>query len=62
MKFLIVLALFAVIACALPVEEVGQNVEAEESPLTIADLEIDSAENSDAERVKRQFGGLCQLF
>lgn len=58
MKFLIVLALFVAIACALPVDQVGQNLEAEESPLTIADLEVDSADydNSDLTRAKRHRG------
>ncbi|KAL7040278.1 hypothetical protein ACKWTF_000339 [Chironomus riparius] len=56
MKFLIVLVLFAVITYALPIKEVGENVESEQSPLAIVDLEIDSAENSNVARVKRQFG------
>jgi len=58
MKFLIVLALFVAIACALPVEEIGQNLETEESPLSIADLEVDSADydNSDLARSKRHRG------
>ena len=59
MKFLIVLALFAAIACALPVEEIGQNQEIEESPLNIVNFEVDSADydNSESLRQKRQFGG-----
>jgi hypothetical protein len=58
MKFLIVLALFAAIAYALPVEEIGQNLEAEAAPLSIADLEVDSADydNSDLSRAKRHHG------
>ena len=59
MKLLIFLALFAAIAYALPVEEIGQNQEIEESPLNIVDFEADSSayENSDVAREKRQYGG-----
>lgn len=58
MKLFIVLALFAAITYALPVEEVGENVEVEESPLTVVDLESEIADGveSDVERVKRHGG------
>ncbi|KAL7015798.1 hypothetical protein ACKWTF_016684 [Chironomus riparius] len=58
MKFLIILALFAAIVCALPVEEVGQNQEIEENPLSIVNLEGDSADydNSEVLRQKRHRG------
>ena len=59
MKFLIVLALFAAIAYALPVEEIGQNQEIVEEPVPIVDLEAVSSDDdeSDVARPKRQFGG-----
>ena len=52
MKLFVILAFFAAVACAHPVEEVGQNQEAE-SPLTIVAVET---ENGDLVREKRQFG------
>jgi hypothetical protein len=58
MKLFVVLALFAAIACAIPVEEVDQKQEAE-SPLTIVAVETDDSsntQNNDLVRQKRQFG------
>ena len=52
MKLFVILALFIAIAYAVPIEEVGQNQEAE-SPLTIVAVET---ENGDLVREKRQFG------
>lgn len=59
MKLLIVLALFAAIAYALPVEEIGQNQEIEEAPVALVDVEAETTdeEESDVARPKRQFGG-----
>lgn len=56
MKFLILLALLAAVAYALPVEEVDQEVS--EPLLYVADLEADNFdyENDDITRQKRQFG------
>jgi hypothetical protein len=52
MKFLIVLALFVAIACALPVEEVGQNLEIDEVPPTLEAENLD-VDYSDGARAKR---------
>lgn len=64
MKFLIVLTLFAAIACALPFEEIGQNEEIVEDPVPGSVPLVDSLEavnsdddESDVARPKRQFGG-----
>ena len=58
MKFLIVLALFAAIAYALPVEEIGQNQEIVEEPVALVDLEAESSDDDESDaRPKRQFGG-----
>lgn len=58
MKLFIVLAFLVAIAYALPAEEVGQNKKVEKSSLTIADLEVDSADekNINVQRIKRQPG------
>jgi len=55
MKFLIVLAFLVVIVNAAHSEEIGQNQEAEGSPLNTVDLEARSADQqmSDALRLKR---------
>lgn len=59
MRFFIILTLFAVAAIAVPVEQVGENKETQESPLTLVDLETESSDDSQSnlERQKRQFGG-----
>ena len=58
MKFLILLALFAAVANALPVENFSQDQELEEPLLFVADLEANNLdyENIDGARQKRQFG------
>ncbi|KAL7040274.1 hypothetical protein ACKWTF_000337 [Chironomus riparius] len=60
MKFLIIFALFAAVAYALPIESYGQDQEVADPLLFVADLEANNSdyESVDDVRQKRQFVGL----
>jgi hypothetical protein len=64
MKVLIVFALCVVVACALPVEETGQNQEAD-AQLTILEVEPEApaeTTNDELTRAKRHGGLLMTIF